>query len=281
MALNFPSNPTLNQEYTSGNTTWKWNGIAWNVSMTSTQNQNNSYGIVSVNGQSSLVANSPSDVLNIIAGDNIILTTDPSTDTVTISSQVGEGGSTVVFRVAADDSTVRDVNIGETIQFIAGAGVDISSDVEGNITISSSAAAGTFQALSDANTANLTIDKIYEPAIVMLRVDNTGTSAYTFSHYSGNNPTIYALAGTTIAFDLDAIPGHPFEIQDALGNPYNTGLVHVTSDGTVSTGASAQGKSNGTLYWRVPEGISGGYRYQCQSHAPMVGAITVKRLSVI
>ena len=116
----------------------------------------------------------------------------------------------------------------------------------------------------------------------MLRVDNVGTSAYTFnSHYAGNNPTIYVLAGTTIAFDLSAIPGHPFQIQDSAGDPYNTGLVHVSTTGVVSIGAAAQDKSTGTLYWRIPESIFGTYRYQCQSHVAMVGGITIKRLSVI
>ena len=116
----------------------------------------------------------------------------------------------------------------------------------------------------------------------MLRVDNDGTSAYTFpSHYSGNNPTIYALAGTTIAFDLSEISGHPFEIQDPTSTPYNTGLVHVSTNGTVSTGSNAQEKTDGVLYWRIPESISGTYRYQCTSHGSMVGGIVIKRLSVI
>ena len=142
--------------------------------------------------------------------------------------------------------------------------------------------ATTFSGLTDATLASLDIGKIYEPAIAMLRVDNVGTSAYTFdSHYSGSNPTIYALAGTTLAFDLDSIPGHPFEIQNPASSPYNTGLVHVTSAGAVTTGSSAQGKSSGTLYWRIPETISGTYRYQCTSHASMVGAISIKRLSLI
>lgn len=180
--------------------------------------------------------------------------------------------------VAADTTT-------DTLTIAAGAGISITTNsTTDTITITNTASSGAtaFTGLSDVTTASLTIDKIYEPAIAMLRVDNSGTSAYTFpSHYSGNNPTIYALGGTTLAFDLTGIPGHPFEIQDALGDPYSTGLVHVATDGTVSTGANAQGKDSGTLYWRVPESISGGYRYQCQSHAPMVGAITVKRLSVI
>jgi plastocyanin len=187
-----------------------------------------------------------------------------------------------VFSVAADDSTPVNIDLGETVQFIGGAGITTETDAEGNVTITNTVAGSSFDVLTDAANASLTIDKIYEPAIAMLRVDNVGTASYTFpSHYSGNNPTIYALSGTTIAFDLTAIPGHPFEIQDALGDLYNTGLVHISITGTVSTGASAQGKDSGTLYWRIPENISGGYRYQCQNHASMVGAITVKRLSII
>jgi plastocyanin len=190
-------------------------------------------------------------------------------------SNIAVSGQTTV---AADTTT-------DTLNIAAGTGITVTTDAgTDTITIASTVSSGAsdFDQLGDVTTANLTIDKIYEPAIVMLRVDNQGTGAYTFpSHYSGNNPTIYAIAGTTIAFDLDLIPGHPFEIQDPLSAPYNTGLVHVASDGTVSTGSNAQGKQSGTLYWRIPEAISGGYRYQCQSHVSMVGSIQIKRLSVI
>jgi len=31
MALNFPANPTLDQIYTVGNSSWKWNGTSWNA----------------------------------------------------------------------------------------------------------------------------------------------------------------------------------------------------------------------------------------------------------
>src|SRR3954471_18620367 len=27
--MNFPNSPTLNQTYTSGDKTWKWNGVGW------------------------------------------------------------------------------------------------------------------------------------------------------------------------------------------------------------------------------------------------------------
>ena len=194
----------------------------------------------------------------------------------------GGGGSEYTFSIAADDSTQRLINNGETVQIIGGTGITTASDTEGNITITSTAAAGTFSGLTEVSIASLTIDQIYEPAIVMLRVDNVGTSAYTFApHYGGNNPTIYAISGTTIAFNLDAIPGHPFEIQDNTLTAFNTGLVHVATDGTVSTEANAQGKDSGTLYWRIPETEGGTFVYQCQNHASMFGVLSVKRISNI
>jgi len=97
--------------------------------------------------------------------------------------------------------------------------------------------------------SSYTVDQVLEAAIVTLRVTSSGTAAYLFGHYgTTNNPTIYAISGTTIAFDLSQVPSHPFAIQDSTGTNFNTGLVHVDTDGTVSTGANAQGKTSGTLY---------------------------------
>lgn len=31
MAIDFPASPTLNQQFTSGGTTWIWNGTSWNL----------------------------------------------------------------------------------------------------------------------------------------------------------------------------------------------------------------------------------------------------------
>jgi hypothetical protein len=280
MALNFPSNPQVNAEYTAGDSTWIWDGVAWNITFGISQSQTNSFGAVSVAGQAGVVADVAQDVLNLEAGTGITITTNAATDTVRISSQ---SAISTVFNVAADDSAQRPISQGETVQFIGGPGIETETDADGNVTISNSfAESSSFANLTDADSANLTLDQIYESAIATLRVDNVGTTAYTFnSHYTGNNPTIFALAGTTIAFNLTAIPGLPFQIQDPTGVAFNSNLVHVAVNGTVSTGSAAQNKDSGTLYWRIPESISGNYRYQCSSFVPMVGAITVKRLSII
>lgn len=281
MAINFPSTPSNGDTYTEDSTVWQFDGIAWNL-----VSYNSIVDVTSL----SIDALSDVDTTSIAPTDGQSLVWDNASSvwkpaTVTGGDGGGDANQNAFANIAVSgQGTIQAELASDTLNIIAGTGLSITTDpTTDTLTITNTSTSGeSFDALSDVTTANISIDKIYEPAIAMLRVDNVGTGSYTFpSHYPGNNPNIYAIAGATIAFDLDAIPGHPFEIQDPTGDPYNTGLVHVDSDGTVSTDASAQGKSSGTLYWRVPEIISGNYRYQCQSHASMVGAITIKRLSLI
>jgi plastocyanin len=184
-----------------------------------------------VAGQSSVVADSSTDTLTLVAGTGITLTTDAGTDTVTITNTVSAGATA-------------------------------------------------FTGLSDRS--DLTIDQFYLPAITKLNVTANGASAYRFDQYgTTDDPTIYAINATTIAFNLTGASAHPFLIQDNTGTNYNTGLVHVTTAGVVSTGSDAQGKTSGTLYWKIPDSISGNYRYQCGSHGSMVGTITIKNFGSI
>jgi hypothetical protein len=173
----------------------------------------------------------------------------------------------------------------DTLTIAAGTGISITTDAgTDTVTITSTVSAGAtaFTGLSDASSASLTVDKIYLPAITMLTVTANGATAYRFDQYgSTDDPLIYAINATTIAFNLMGASGHPFLIQDNTGTNYNTGLVHVGTDGTVSTGSNAQGKQSGTLYWKIPDSISGNYRYQCASHAAMVGTIVVKNFATI
>ena len=147
--------------------------------------------------------------------------------------------------------------------------------------------------LSDASNAvingeKLTIDKIAIQAVARFDVLAVNPIAYTFLNYfSTQNPTIYALSGTCIAFNLQ-VPGHPFVLQTTGGvdlvwttiNTYGT-LVHISTQGTVSTGASAMGKTTGTLYWNINPSFSGTVRYQCTLHPAMVGNIVVKSITAL
>ena len=287
MPINFPNTPSLNSTYTSAGTTWIWTGTAWDVVGSSTVINvpaQNLFSRIAVAGQSNIEADTTTDLLTVIAGSNITITTDATQDSLTINSAGGIGVSSNSFSTiaVAGQSNVLADSATDTLTLAAGTGISITTNAgTDTITITSSVSAGAtaFTGLSDR--ADLTIDQFYLPAITRLNVTNNGATAYRFDQYgTTDDPTIYAINGTTIAFNLQATD-HPFLIQNNTGANFDTGLIHVTTAGVVSTGSSAQGKDSGTLYWKIPDSISGSYRYQCGSHGPMVGTIVVKNFASI
>lgn len=286
MPIDFPSTPALFEVYTSAGTSWQWDGTAWNVisanNIITIPPASNSFQNIAVAGQSNVVADSASDTLTLAAGSNVTITTNALTDTVTISAATGAEASDsfVTFAVAGQDSVVAD-SATDQITLIAGSGISITTNAATDEITFESSSSATFGTLSDIVSTGLTVDKIYLPAITMLNVTNLGATSYRFDQYGTvDNPTIYAINGTTIAFNLN-VTGHPFLIQTGAGSNFNTGLIHVSNSGTVSTGSSAQGQTSGTLYWKIPDIVSGGYRYQCSLHGVMVGSIVVKNFGSI
>ncbi len=220
---------------------------------------------ISLSGATGSIVVSNTGVTSIVAGSGI--TIDQGTGAVTISSS------------AAVSSVV------------AGTGAINVTTTSGVVTINNTLTR--LNHLSDAsntvwNGSNLTIDKIALPAATMYAVLFRSTLAYTFlSHIPGDNPTLYALAGTTIAFNLQ-VPGHPFALQTTGGvnlNPTtNTSLgtfFWVGTDGSIAENADAQGKILGTLYWIIGPNAAGTYRYQCTLHPAMRGDIVIKSISAL
>jgi len=113
--------------------------------------------------------------------------------------------------------------------------------------------------------------------VTTFAVTNSGSGAYLFDQYSGNNPNIFLHPGQTISFNINA-SGHPFLIRQTNGGTlYNVGLIHVSTAGVVTTESGAQGKESGTLIWKVPFGLAGNtYVYQCQNHSVMVGNLIIQ-----
>jgi hypothetical protein len=55
--------------------------------------ESNGFSSVAVAGQSTVLADSPTDTLTLVAGSNVTITTDAATDAITISATGGGGGS--------------------------------------------------------------------------------------------------------------------------------------------------------------------------------------------
>ena len=127
----------------------------------------------------------------------------------------------------------------------------------------------------------------------------SGSSHYTFSNYNSdgtdsNDPSLYLLCNHTYAFYLGWGGGHPFAIRtgsDGTGAGTNLtasnggdNLVHIATNGTVTTGTSANAQSTGWLIWQIPNfsakqnASTGNYGYQCTSHAAMFGQIYIGRV---
>jgi len=138
----------------------------------------------------------------------------------------------------------------------------------------------TFGNITTFATAGLTTDELYLQGTTRLNVSNSGSSGYLFDQYGATvNPPLYVTSGQTLAFNLN-VTGHPFLIQTSAGANYSTGLVYVNTAGTVSTTTAAQGQIAGTLYWKIPYGITGNYKYQCSVHGGMNGNIVVTDANV-
>jgi plastocyanin len=208
------------------------------------------------------------DAFSFVNGDSGIAAADNATDTLTIA-----GGTDISTSVSGDTITISYTGGGVTFANLTD--TDITSPVDGAVLV--------YDGTNWAN-APQTIDQIAYPAITTLKVEASGSTGYLFDQYgTTQDPTIYAISGTTIAFNLNdaTLSSHPFQIETSGGLAYNTGLVHVANDGTVSEGSDAQGQTSGTLYWKIPHNISGNYAYQCTVHSAMRGNITIKDISAL
>ena len=250
-------------------------------------------------------ANSATDALTIAGGTNISTTVVGDTLTINYAGDALSGEANQnAFSFVQGDSGIAEADTTTDTLTIQG-GSNITTTVTGDtIEIAYSGAAPTLAGLSDTNITTpatgalahfdgsdnlidnneIKIDQVAFPAITRLTVTAAGSSGYLFDQYGANqDPSVYAISGTTIAFDLNdsSLGNHPFQIETSGGIAYNTGLVHVDGSGNITTGSSAQGKTDGTLYWKIPVGTTGTYAYQCTVHSAMRGNIVIKDIASI
>ncbi len=88
------------------------------VTITNSGTVVNTFSTIAVSGQSPVVADSSSDTLTLAAGSNITLSTDPTTDTVTISSSGGGGGGTSYSSVRTQTGTSYTLVLGDAGDYI-------------------------------------------------------------------------------------------------------------------------------------------------------------------
>ena len=121
--------------------------LVWNASNNEFEpgtvaSSTNLFQTIAVSGQSNIVADSTADTLNFAAGANITLTTDASTDTVTIAATGGAANAFSTLAVSGQSNVVADSET-DTLTFVEGTGMTITTDASTDtITFTSSGSGG-------------------------------------------------------------------------------------------------------------------------------------------
>ena len=251
------------------------------ITVTNSAQATSVFSTIAVAGQLDVQADSASDTLTLEAGSNITLTTDSVADKVVIHS-AAVSQDTYKNIAVSGQLTLTANQFDDTVTFVEGTGMTITTSST-NDTVTFAAAAATFEPKTVAARTFFVQTPSYHYVIsnTDFGVDDIAVTGNNLGGGTAVSPTIYVIGGHTYAFTLDT-PGHGFMIKTAAGegitgqqSVFNTGLRHLDTLGNWTYGNTAQGKISGTLFWTVPQVISGNYIYQCILHGNMFGTIVV------
>ena len=258
------------------------------ITVTNSAQATTAFTSIAVTGGSTIVADSATDTLEIEGGTNITILADSNTDKLTINAASVTQDTYRNIAVSGQNSLTAD-QPGDTVTFVEGTGVTITTNST-NDTVTFAASEAAYDPRRAAARTFWVQTPVYDYVIsnTYFAMESIAVTGNDLGGSAAVSPTIYAIGGHTYAFALDC-SGHGFVIKTAAGegvvgnttNAYNTGLRHLSSSGTWSYGSSAQGKISGTLFWTIPQVISGNYIYQCTAHANMHGIIVVKDVTAL
>jgi hypothetical protein len=158
----------------------------------------NSFSTITIDGQSNVVADGTNDTLTLVAGTGITLTTNSTTDTITISGNATANTFSSIA-VSGQSSVIAD-NTSDTLTLVAGSNVTITTDAANDtITIAAQSTGGGGQRVATSylqgtvstNSStrwypvqNITIDKCIARLLtagqtsVIVAVSKNGVSQY-------------------------------------------------------------------------------------------------------
>jgi hypothetical protein len=166
-------------------------------------------------------------------GDGWVLTSTPTTLRIDAAFNAANSANTNI-QYALDTANTANIN--------AGLALETSNGLAANVQY----------AWDAANTANGNILTGDYKAVTKLSMDYNFSGEFYFGLYTGSNPDLYVTSGESLAISLYT-GSFPFTIRyTSNGALYNSGITHVATDGTISSGGAAQGKTSGTLFINAP-----------------------------
>ncbi len=221
----------------------------------------NLFSTIAVSGQSSVVADSTSDTLSLVAGSNMTITTNASGDSITFASTGGGGGSQNVFStiaVSGQNNVVADSTT-DTLTLVAGSNMTITTnDSSDTITFASTGGSGSL-ALNDLTNVDATTGLANGKILKY-----NGSSWELADDLTGGLSDIVADTSPQLGGNLD-VQSREINTSTSNGNikltPNGTGVVEVKgaggNDGTLQLNCSAN--SHGVKIKSPPHSAGASY----------------------
>ena len=222
------------------------------VTITNSATGANAFGNVAVAGQTTVAADSTNDTLTIAAGTGISLTTDVTTDTLTITNSVTAPNTFGTIAVATQSSVVADSTT-DTLTFAVAGGMAITTDATTDtVTFDSARLDDDDVTLSgvreiDLNGENLNIvNGAFE--ILMIESDGVRQANTVIADYGGT------VGGKITLAEATANGGHSIAIQAPASLAATTTYTLPSADGT--SGQVLATDSTGGLSWATRSSLA-------------------------
>ena len=217
----------------------------------------NSFASIAVSGQTSVVADSSTDTLTLVAGTNVTITTNDTTDTITINAAGNLDSLTDVVITTPSTNQVLKYN--------------------GTNWINDTGAAGNLDSLTDVVITTPSTNQVLKyngtnwinDTGISWSITAADSNNYTFSGpgiVSGNttDPVLYLYKGFTYTFVNTTGGTHPFAIRTAS-----------VANGGVAYTSGVSGSQTGTQTFEVPMNAPSTLYYQCTIHSGMGNTINI------
>jgi hypothetical protein len=185
------------------------NGVSGNPTITNTDlgSSQNIFKTIAVSGQSDVVADSNNDTLTLVAGTNVTITTNATTDTITINSTASGTGDVVGPASATDNAIARfDTTTGKLIQ---NSGITIADGATGTLSGTNSGDQNLFSTIAVSGQSDVVADTTSDTLTLVAGSNitittNAGSDSITIASSgggSGSVPSNKITADLTVAVD--------------------------------------------------------------------------------
>jgi len=135
----------------------------------------NAFGNVAVAGQTTVAADGTNDTLTLVAGTGVTITTDATTDSVTITNSVTAPNTFGTIAVATQSSVVADSTT-DTLTLAAGAGIAITTDATTD-TVTVASTINSFNNIAVSGQSNVIADSAGDTLTLVAAGGTTITTA--------------------------------------------------------------------------------------------------------